>query len=402
MSSLPNNSCNNVFNNNINEKVERKNLIETKTGHKSGKVKKKTPMSLPLEIGRKITTDYLNPRSLRSMASVAKGYRGFSNNSRLPPKNEGERENRIMNGQLGPRAKHSVKSMRMNKNTRTHMTRFLNNKNLASLEQTSSSYKNSVSHNKQKKRRWNRAGKKKLLAMEMNAAYEARRRKKWTNANGLLYEHPPIMRKLQDKARSVPRPDRRSALGMQRGIIMVSGAPRRLPKKDNAQVLSAVSAAEKNYYEDDESLSYRPGLRTSAAWTQNGHPHQNLFGPQRWDMNNKPLHKDRMKNPLGTIKKLNIGANHSALYKNIKGNNSGAGGETKTNRKTNKKKNNNKKNNNKKKNKKTKNNIMKNNKKTKNNNKYGCPKGKCTILGGRRKKTRKHIKRRKTRNNKKR
>ena len=45
---------------------------------------------------------------------------------------------------------------------------------------------------------------------------------------------------------------------------------------------------------------------------------------------------------------------------------------------------------------------MKNNKKTKNNNKYGCSKGKCTILGGRRKKTRKHKKRRKIRNKRKR
>ena len=323
-------------NNTNNGKVERVNRIESKTEHKSGKVKKKIPMSLPLEIGRKITTDYLNPRSLRSMASVAKDYRGFSNNSRLPPKNEGERENRIIKGQLGPRAKHSVKSMRMNKNTRGHMTRFLNNKDLARLEQTSSSYKNSLSHNTTKKRRWNHAGKKHLLMMEQEAGWGRR-----TSLN-------PLMRKIQKKARHVPRPDRRVALGLPRGSVMVSGAPHRLPKNDNAKVLSSVSAAEKNYFENDDSLSYRPGLRTSAAWG-NTHPYKHLFSRQRWGMNNKTVHEDRMKHSLGAIKKLNLGANHSALYKNIKGNNGGTGGETKTNRKTNKKKNNNKKNNKKKK-----------------------------------------------------
>ena len=267
---------------------------------------------------------------------------------------------------------------------RRKMKGFLNDKSLGALEQTSSSFRKSApsvylqksNNNTTKKRKWNRAGKKKLAAMEQSA-HRLR--------DGSYV--PPLMRKLYKKGYLVRRPDRQNASGAHAAVVQVSGAPRRLPKKDNSQVLSSVSAAEKNYYENDESLSYRPGLRSSAAWGH-GHPYKHLFGPQRWDMNNKSLHKDRIKNPLGTIKKLNIGANHSSLYKNI----GRAGGETKTNKK---------KNNTKKNNKKTKNNIMKNNKKTK-NNKYGCPKGKCTLLGGRRKKTRKHIKRRKTRNNRKR
>ena len=100
----------------------------------------------------------------------------------------------------------------------------------------------------------------------------------------------------------------------------VLGTCPRVPRKNDGKVLSAVSAAENYYYDDPNSVSYRPvGFRKSRPVQHLKDIVGNRLNPTHEEesvMNNKSLHKHRMKHTLGTTRKLNLGGNHSELYKN--------------------------------------------------------------------------------------